>query len=131
MEDDIYIKKFNDANKNLKLSGYYSSDQKKELILTFFGEITLYNSDSLYNAIKSTIDSVHSITSLIFDFSETSYIASTGIGFLLEIKKYCDLKSISLYLMKLNDKIKTIFSLLGFNKYFSLIDDINKDKGFQ
>lgn len=59
---------------------------------------------------------------LVFDFSMTNFIDSTGIGSLVAILKFCRQHKGDLYLCSLPPKVKTIIELTQLQKIFKIFD---------
>lgn len=84
---------------------------KNKNIVKIKGEIDLNNSKLLKDEIKK-LNENH----VILDFSEVSYLDSSGIGVLISIHKNLQSKSGSLEIINIDKKIKELFDMVGLTK---------------
>ncbi|MBO7418328.1 MAG: STAS domain-containing protein [Bacteroidaceae bacterium] len=56
--------------------------------------------------------------SVVLDMTNCKYISSTGLRVLLYSKKVAASKGLKLYLVGLNDEVKDIMDVTGFNSFF-------------
>ncbi len=84
---------------------------KKNNTVKIKGEIDLNNSKTLKKEIQK-IDS----NNIVLDFSEVSYLDSSGIGVLISIHKDLQSKSGSLEIINLDKKMKELFDMVGLSK---------------
>jgi len=84
---------------------------KKNDTLKIKVEIDLNNSKTLKKEIQK-IDS----NNIVLDFSEVSYLDSSGIGVLISIHKDLQSKSGSLEIINLDKKMKELFDMVGLSK---------------
>lgn len=74
---------------------------------------------SQVDAARSALDGVES--SCTVDFSELEYISSAGLGVLLSVQKRLSKSGQSLRLARLNQHIREIFRIAGFDKVFEIV----------
>lgn len=74
---------------------------------------------SQVEAARSALDGVES--SCTVDFSELEYISSAGLGVLLSVQKRLSKSGQSLKLTRLNQHIREIFRIAGFDKVFEIV----------
>lgn len=74
---------------------------------------------SQVDAARSALDAVE--TSCTVDFSELEYISSAGLGVLLSVQKRLSKSGQSLRLTRLNQHIREIFRIAGFDKVFEIV----------
>ncbi|MGM0640038.1 MAG: STAS domain-containing protein [Thermotogota bacterium] len=84
---------------------------KKNNLVKIKGEIDLNNSKTL----KKEIQKINS-NNIILDFSEVSYLDSSGIGVLISIHKDLQSKSGSLEIINLDKNMKELFDMVGLSK---------------
>ena len=84
---------------------------KNKNIVKIKGEIDLNNSKLLKDEIKK-LNENH----VMLDFSEVSYLDSSGIGVLISIHKNLQSKSGSLEIINIDKKIKELFDMVGLTK---------------
>ena len=66
---------------------------------------------------------------LIVNLSKVDHIASAGFGALMPVKNIQDEKGLKMVLCGMNDNVKKVFKLLGFNnilKEYSSVDEAKK-----
>ena len=67
-----------------------------------------------------------SYTKVIFDCSKLTYVSSTGIGTFTVFLKSIKEKNGTIVLTSLQQKVLEIFQLLGFSKFFTIIDTLDE-----
>lgn len=120
--------KFNlDKEKNdISISEHVLSD--KVSLLKFSGIIDTYNSHVVQEEVGSFIEENKQLDSIIFDFENITYVSSTGIGSIIHFYKMLKDYEVELYLLKVGESVKGVFSLLGFSSLFNYIDDVDDMK---
>ncbi len=126
--EKINFKDFNDKNLGLCISEKPIEDEgsikKKLIILT--GYLDTNNSTLFTDTIINYLQSYHGDMIIIFDFLHLSYISSTGIGAFTSILTYAKNNNLKLFILNSQEKIKTVFELLGFRNVFNFINNLNE-----
>jgi len=60
---------------------------------------------------------------VIIDLTSCTYLASAALGFLVEFFHIVTSNGASVVLMRPNDRVRAIISLLGLNQFFTLVPD--------
>ena len=95
--------------KNVGLSGLY---------VKAAGRLDLDTSVEYGTKIKDTIeDSKETITELILDFSEITFISSLGLKIVLELFKLLEAQSGTLKIKNASEQLIDSFKLVGFDKF--------------
>jgi len=63
---------------------------------------------------------------VVLDISGLSYISSSGIGSFTTVRMQCSHKESPLFLMGMNEKVRTVFDQLGFSSFFTIIDSLDE-----
>lgn len=95
--------------------------------------IKKYNEKELTIAVKESIDTVNApdfqneimdemgkFDSLIIDFKDLEYISSSGLRVLIMVEKKLQPQNIPFVIKNLNDTIKEIFEISGFDKLLNV-----------
>lgn len=90
------------------------------LIVRLKGYLDTYNSTYVQRKFNSIIENGY--YKIVIDFSQISYISSTGIGTLAQFLKECSKKGGNLVFIRVLSKISEIFRLLGFTQFFVIKD---------
>jgi anti-anti-sigma factor len=117
MEKSISIKD------SLKLNIEDIANNSDAIILKLDGLIDTYNSSLLQ---KEVLNTLSSYTKVIFDCSKLTYVSSTGIGTFTVFLKHVKEKNGTIILTGLQQKVLEIFQLLGFSKFFNIIDTLDE-----
>ena len=88
------------------------------LIVKPVGKINIENGDEFGNAVKSNLEN---IKELVFDFAEITYISSYGLRKILEFHKLMQEQKGALYIKNLNNDVKNVFEISGFNGFLNII----------
>lgn len=97
-------------------------------LLKFSGIIDTYNSQAVQREVGLFIENNKHLKCIIFDFEKITYVSSTGIGSIVHFYKAMKENDIDLYLMKVGNSVKGVFSLLGFSSLFNYIEDVGDIK---
>ncbi|MBQ9245036.1 STAS domain-containing protein [bacterium] len=92
--------------------------EKARLIVKLSGKINMENAADIEKTIKSNLDNVKE---LLLDFSEVSYVASVGLRVLLELQKTITAKNAAMYIKNVNDEVKNVFEITGFQNILNII----------
>jgi anti-anti-sigma factor len=82
------------------------------------GGIDYSTQDEFKNANKQAL-SAEDVTEIQIDFSDATFLDSSGIRALVILKKEADATNKSLVLLNCNDHIREIFNIGGFDKIFT------------
>jgi len=111
---------------DINIEGDYLNE--KTAILYFTGLIDTYNSNKVQNEINNFIQNNLNLKHIVLHLEGVNYISSTGIGAVVEFYKTLKESNMELYLMKVQENVKNVFSLLGFSALFNYIEDVNDIK---
>lgn len=89
------------------------------------GEIDIYTAGSFKESVENAIDDGNK--QIILDLSELSYIDSTGIGVLIELRKEGAEKNSTIVLKKPRKNIMKLFTLTGINQIFTITEGEKND----
>lgn len=89
-----------------------------EVTCRIAGSLDTVNAASFEDSRKKLED--YADRHICIDCSEMSYISSSGLRQFLMLRKTVEVKGGSLVLSGLNDEIKNIFAVTGFNRLFSI-----------
>ena len=89
----------------------------KELVLTVEGRVDTITSQDLEKEIN---DEFGNFNSLILDFSALEYISSAGLRVLIGTQKKLKSEDIPMVIKNVNDAIKEIFRMSGFDKILKI-----------
>jgi anti-anti-sigma factor len=117
MEKSISIKD------SLKLNIEDIANNSDAIILKLDGLIDTYNSSDLQKEVANVISSY---TKIIFDCSKLTYVSSTGVGTFTVFLKNAKEKNGTIVLANLQTKVLEVFQLLGFSKFFTIVDSLDE-----
>lgn len=89
----------------------------KELVLAVEGRVDTITSQDLEKEIN---DEFGNFNSLILDFSALEYISSAGLRVLIGTQKKLKSEDIPMVIKNVNDAIKEIFRMSGFDKILKI-----------
>lgn len=69
---------------------------------------------------KSIEIGVHTI---LIDFSDVTFMDSSGLGALVKVFKTLEAADVSLYLCSINEQIRMLFELTSMDRYFQILRD--------
>lgn len=84
--------------------------------VNLYGEVDIYNADSLKNELQSLI--VEKSADIVLDCTNLKYIDSTGLGVLVNALKKVEETKNSIRIINLKPYIAKIFTLTGLDKIF-------------
>lgn len=87
--------------------------EKSRLIIYFFGELDECTASKTKNDVDKLVDRCSNIKSVVFDFSQTSFMDSTGIGMLLGRYKRLKGNAISVYIANPSLSVHKILQISG------------------
>ena len=86
---------------------------KSKVFIYFSGEIDEHSATSARNAIDRVLESNVSFKTVVFDFSHTSFMDSTGIGMLLGRYKKLKKRGVSSYISNPSFAVNKILQISG------------------
>lgn len=89
----------------------------KDLTVIIEERVDTITSVDLQNSLDEDIDN---ITSLTLDFSKLEYISSAGLRVLIATQKKLNANNIPMTIINVNDTIKEIFRMSGFDKILKI-----------
>ena len=89
----------------------------KDLTVIIEERVDTITSVDLQNSLDEDIDN---ITSLPLDFSKLEYISSAGLRVLIATQKRLNANNIPMTIINVNDTIKEIFRMSGFDKILKI-----------
>jgi anti-anti-sigma factor len=87
-------------------------------ILDMKGEVTSFADDTLNSLVKTTVE--EGIQRVAFNFSDVSYINSSGIAVLIGIVTGFTNKGVSFNVYGLSSHFKKIFRMIGLTQYVNV-----------
>ncbi|MBN2738100.1 MAG: STAS domain-containing protein [Spirochaetales bacterium] len=108
------IKDFNLAHENIQIKAEEKGDNINEVLIKIEGDIETLDSHTLGQSIIDTIKSSTGIQRLIFDLSKVNYLCSSGVGAIIHILTIPECKGIEIFFININDKLRSVFKVLGF-----------------
>lgn len=88
-----------------------------ELLISLSGRLDSETAPKLDSSIK---ESANGITKITLDFKELEYISSAGLRVLLSTKKMINTINGKLIILNVNDVIKEVFELTGFDSILTI-----------
>jgi anti-anti-sigma factor len=123
---DSLINVFNNKKIGITIEKSFVNEDDNILLIEVQGILDTNNSSFFSDIIIKIIEYYKTSKIIIIDVFKITYISSTGIGSLVTILTHTRKRSINIHLLKMNEKLKDIFTLLGFTSYFSFINDIKE-----
>ena len=111
---------------SLKLITEEVANRSNAIVLKLDGLIDTYNSSDLQ---KEVLNTISSYTEIIFDCSKLTYVSSTGVGTFTVFLKATKGNNGTIILADLQPKVLEVFQLLGFSKFFTIVDTV--EDGFK
>ena len=91
-------------------------------VLTITGFVDAHTAPQFEKAIEEEIEAEH--YRIIVDFENLEYISSAGIGVFMGFIEEVQEKNGDIKLCCLNDKIRDVFVLLGFEEFYDIVKDL-------
>ena len=98
---------------------FKQEEQQGILVCQVSGQLETDNSPGFLNEVKSNLG-LPGINTLVMDLTGLTYVSSTGIGSFTTLLIECKNREISLVLKHMNEKVKSVFDLLGFSSFFTM-----------
>lgn len=122
-----HFQKLNNESKDISIEVKYFNNSEEYVLLKLTGFLDTYNSDDFSRAVVKFLEKKDRKI-LVIDISSVNYMSSTGIGAFTALNKYCHQSNIKLYILGIQKNVKEVFSLLGFQSFFSYIDELKDIK---
>jgi anti-anti-sigma factor len=94
------------------------------LVLFLKGSLDTDNSQFFTEALNKIIRNYPNMRRLVLDLEALGYISSTGVGALTTILKNSIEHNKALVLSNMNEKVRSVFDMLGFTAFFTFIADL-------
>ena len=120
------IEAFNAQDYRISIKAKFCEESRKSFCIYLYGELDNESGLPLEKRITIYFTRQFIPLVLILECSKLNYASSTGIGTFVHILMQCNRQDIRLYLCALPEKIKNLFSLLGFSSYFTFIDTVSE-----
>jgi stage II sporulation protein AA (anti-sigma F factor antagonist) len=105
---------------------YLEFENKNDKLITYMaGELDHHSAEEVRNKIDDRLDR-DNITKLIMDFSDVSFMDSSGIGVVIGRYKKLSLKKGSICVTRVGGSVKRVFELSGMFKIIKLYDSIEE-----
>jgi len=88
----------------------------KEYNVSVIGRLDTQTSPEL----EEKLSEIKDFTLLVLDFSKLDYISSAGLRLLLKLEKLAKSLNAKLEIININDVVKEIFSVTGFDKVLTI-----------
>jgi len=99
----------------------------KHLIVSLAGELNLYNVGEVKNQITSSISA--DTSSLVMDFKELTYIDSSGIGLMAQLKKKYGAGAGRFTLMGVSKEVMDVLRITALDSFFQFASGEDKLEG--
>ena len=119
-----YFDKVNSTDEGFKLFGDTLNDNNSQLVIAVEGVLETDNSDTFVNIIMNTLSNTDGLKKVIFDLKQLTYVSSTGLGSFTAILSKTKQLNIEIYFVNVNEKIQSVIDVLGFSRFFNIIDNI-------
>jgi len=120
--NDVLDFKFDDDS-GLHLASSIINGDPSSLLITLEGYLDTNNSTRFTDEFIKSIDRYEKARTVVVDMEKVTYVSSTGIGSFVAILSHFKKKNYSLYILKIDEKVRSVFDLLGFTSYFDFIGD--------
>lgn len=101
------------------------NNQNDKLIVQMVGELDHHSAEEVRNKIDDRLDRQGTIK-LIMDFSNVTFMDSSGIGVVIGRYKKLSLKKGVVCIANVNSSVKRVFELSGMFKIINLYDNIEQ-----
>jgi stage II sporulation protein AA (anti-sigma F factor antagonist) len=99
--------------------------QNENLIVYMMGELDHHSAEEVRNKIDDRLDR-ESVNKLIMDFTNVTFMDSSGIGVVIGRFKKISLKKGTVCITNVNNSVKRVFDLSGMFKIINLYDSIEQ-----
>ena len=97
-------------------------------VLNVIGDIDASSSIELDSAINSSLEEGH--RRILVDCKSLNYISSAGLGVFMSYIEEFESKKITLVLCNLNEKVQSVFEILGLDQLLKITDNKDQAKRF-
>jgi anti-anti-sigma factor len=109
---------------SLRITPLQIGGDGRKVQLVLHGYLDTYNSPEFQNHINELING--GVQFIVFNCNGLNYISSTGIGAFTSFLKLLKQRKGDMVLYGLQDKVREVFELLGFTKFFKIADDMDE-----
>jgi anti-anti-sigma factor len=95
------------------------SGREGEIVLLLSGELDMKASGELTPLLESAVMECPERTRLLIDIHRVTYIASMGVGLLATLLSKAERKSVSLVLLDIPPRVRSIMEVLGLLSFFT------------
>lgn len=100
-------------------------NQNDKLIVQIIGELDHHSAEEVRSKIDDRLDR-EGTTKLIMDFSNVTFMDSSGIGVVIGRYKKLSLKKGAVCITNVNSSVKRVFELSGMFKIINLYDNVDQ-----
>ena len=93
-------------------------------IVTLSGEVDLRTSPQLRNTFHELLESRPS--RIIIDLSDVSYVDSSGVGTIVELKRRAMRNGGDVILVGLQTRVRSVFEITRLDKFFTIAKDVDE-----
>jgi anti-anti-sigma factor len=115
--------KINSGNAGLEISSSVLNGDPSLLVIALDGYLDTNNSILFTDTILKSIDEYAKAKMIVLDMGNLGYVSSMGIGSFVSILAHFKKKDYRMFIMRMNDKVRSVFDLLGFTSLFTFIAD--------
>lgn len=101
------------------------SKVSNSLVVTLVGELDHHSAEEVRVKIDDRIDR-ENIKKMIFDFSEVTFMDSSGIGVVIGRYKKLSMRKGELSIVSVNNSIKRVFELSGMFKIIKIYENLDE-----
>jgi len=88
------------------------------LVIRLYGSIDTVYAQTLEPELMAELDAEY--TEVVLDFTDVSFIASSGLRVLLKLGQKASKKGVVMQLHNLNDVVSEVMKISGFNRIFKI-----------
>ncbi len=93
-------------------------------IVTLAGEVDLRTSPQLRNTLHELLE--NRPPRIIIDLSDVSYVDSSGVGTIVELKRRAMRSGSDVILVGLQTRVRSVFEITRLDKFFTIAKDIDE-----
>jgi anti-sigma B factor antagonist len=109
-----YLKRINEKEKGLSVTGGVREPDERTLVLKLAGYIETQSAPLFLDNMLALIENCPGISTIILDMTGLTYLASMGIGALITVHNKAQQSGRRLLLLGVSEKIWNVISQLGF-----------------
>ncbi len=97
-------------------------------VLNVIGDVDASSSIELDSAINSSLEEAH--RKILVDCKSLNYISSAGLGVFMSYIQEFESREITLVLCNMNDKVQSVFEILGLDQLLKITGNKDQAKKF-